>query len=104
MLMAVGELNPCAEFILIDALQLKECGLPQRAIIRGDSISASIAAASVIAKTYRDALMRELHTTYPHYNFAQHVGYGTRFHLAALREHGACPIHRRSFRGVLAEG
>jgi ribonuclease HII len=101
MLHAVEKLSPRAEFVLIDALQLKDCSLPQRAIIRGDSISASIAAASVIAKTYRDALMRTLHDLYPHYNFAQHVGYGTRAHLAALRAHGACPIHRRSFRGVL---
>lgn len=101
MLDAVEKLDPCAEFVLIDALQLKDCRLPQRAIIRGDSVSASIAAASVIAKTYRDALMHELHDLYPHYNFAQHVGYGTRAHLEALRAHGACPIHRKSFRGVL---
>jgi ribonuclease HII len=101
MLNALTKLSPRADFVLIDALQLKECELPQRAIIRGDSISASIAAASVIAKTYRDRLMRELHDAYPHYNFAQHVGYGTRAHLAALRQHGCCPIHRRSFRGVL---
>lgn len=101
MLMALAELDPCADFVLIDALQLKECQLPQRAIIRGDSVSASIAAASVIAKTHRDALMREQHHIYPHYNFAQHVGYGTRAHLAALRTHGACPIHRKSFHGVL---
>jgi ribonuclease HII len=101
MLDAVEKLNPYAEFVLIDALQLKDCRLPQRAIIRGDSISASIAAASVIAKTHRDALMRTLHDLYPHYNFAQHVGYGTRAHLEALRAHGACPIHRKSFRGVL---
>jgi len=98
---ALGALNPCADFLLIDALQLKEIALPQRAIIRGDSVSASIAAASVIAKTYRDALMRDYHEHYPHYGFASHVGYGTRAHLEALRTHGACPIHRRSFRGVL---
>lgn len=101
MLFALERLEPCADFVLIDALQLKECTLPQRAIIRGDSISASIAAASVIAKVHRDRLMRELHDVYPHYNFAQHVGYGTRAHYAALRAHGACAIHRRSFRGVL---
>lgn len=101
MLDAVSKLDPCAEFVLIDALQLKDCRLPQRAIIRGDSVSASIAAASVIAKTHRDALMRSLHDLYPHYNFAQHVGYGTRAHLEALRAHGACAIHRKSFRGVL---
>ncbi len=98
---ALGELKPCADFLLIDALQLREVELPQRAIIRGDSISASIAAASVIAKTYRDAIMRDYHDIYPEYGFASHVGYGTRAHLEALRTHGACPIHRRSFRGVL---
>ncbi|MDQ1610435.1 MAG: ribonuclease [Pyrinomonadaceae bacterium] len=98
---ALDDLKPCADFLLIDALQLREVALPQRAIIRGDSISASIAAASVIAKTYRDALMRDYDQTYPQYGFAAHVGYGTRAHLAALRAHGACPIHRRSFRGVL---
>ncbi|MDQ1592785.1 MAG: ribonuclease [Pyrinomonadaceae bacterium] len=99
---ALDDLKPCADFLLIDALQLREVALPQRAIIRGDSISASIAAASVIAKTYRDALMRDYEQTYPQYGFAAHVGYGTRAHLAALRTHGACPIHRRSFRGVLS--
>jgi ribonuclease HII len=98
---ALGELKPCADFLLIDALQLREIALPQRAIIHGDSISASIAAASVIAKTYRDALMRDYDSVYPEYGFASHVGYGTRAHLQALRTHGACPIHRRSFRGVL---
>ena len=101
---ALGELNPCADFLLIDALQLREIPLPQRAIIHGDSISASIAAASVIAKTFRDALMRDYDSIYPQYGFASHVGYGTRTHLAALRTHGACPIHRRSFRGVLPVG
>jgi ribonuclease HII len=103
MLDALVKLEPCADFVLIDALQLKACELPQRAIIRGDSVSASIAAASVIAKTYRDHLMHELHDLYPHYNFSKHVGYGTREHLAALRAHGCCPVHRRSFRGVLPE-
>lgn len=98
---ALDELSPCADFLLIDALQLREVMLPQRAIIRGDSISASIAAASVIAKTFRDALMRDYAHIYPQYGFAAHVGYGTRAHLEALRTHGPCPIHRRSFRGVL---
>ena len=103
MLSALDQLRPCADYLLIDALQLKECPLQQRAIIHGDSISASIAAASVIAKTYRDELMRRVHDLYPQYGFAKHVGYGTRAHFAALREHGACPIHRKSFRGVLIE-
>jgi len=103
MLEALARLQPCADFLLIDALQLKESSLPQRAIIGGDAISASIAAASVIAKTYRDALMRDYDEVFPVYGFARHVGYGTRAHLAALRAHGCCPIHRRSFRGVLQE-
>jgi ribonuclease HII len=101
MTMAVESLAPCADHLLIDAVTLKECRLPQKAIIRGDSVSASIAAASCIAKTHRDALMRALHDVYPQYDFARHVGYGTRAHYHALREHGPCPIHRRTFRGVL---
>lgn len=103
MTMAVEGLTPCADHLLIDAVQLKECGLPQKAIIRGDSISASIAAASCIAKTYRDALMRSLHDIYPQYDFARHVGYGTKVHQVAIRQHGPCPIHRKSFRGVLPD-
>lgn len=98
---ALSRLCPGADFALIDALQLRELALPQQAIIRGDACCASIAAASVIAKTYRDALMRELHDEYPHYGFDAHVGYGTHAHLAALRAHGPCPIHRLTFRGVL---
>lgn len=101
MLIALRELSQPADYLLIDALELKDAGLPQRAIIGGDGISASIAAASIIAKTYRDALMRDYEHVYPQYDFARHVGYGTPHHLAALRSHGATPIHRRSFRGVL---
>jgi ribonuclease HII len=104
MLEALKQLDPCADYLLIDAVQLKEAELPQKAIIHGDAISASIAAASVIAKTYRDALMRAFHEVYPHYNFTRHVGYCTREHLDALREHGPCRIHRKSFRGVVSEG
>ena len=103
MMEALKQLQPCADFLLIDALQLRESPLPQRAIIGGDAVSASIAAASVLAKTYRDALMRDYHEQFPHYGFARHVGYGTRDHWAALRAHGCCPIHRRTFRGVVTE-
>jgi ribonuclease HII len=103
MLQALEQLQPCADYLLIDALQLRETPLPQKAIIRGDSASASIAAASVLAKTYRDALMRDYEAQFPHYGFARHVGYGTRDHWAALKAHGCCPIHRRTFRGVLQE-
>jgi ribonuclease HII len=101
MLLAIAALQPKADFLLIDALQLKETALPQRAIIKGDSISASIAAASILAKTYRDDLMRRLDETYPGYGFASHVGYGTRTHWKALEAQGPCAIHRKSFKGVV---
>jgi ribonuclease HII len=101
MLSAIAALAPPADFLLIDALQLKGSPLPQRAVIRGDAIVASIAAASIVAKTYRDQLMRQYHDLYPQYGFDRHAGYGTAAHLAALREHGPCPIHRLSFRGVI---
>jgi ribonuclease HII len=101
MLLAIGSLKTAADFLLIDALHLKQSALPQKAIIKGDSISASIAAASVLAKTYRDDLMKAYHLEYPHYGFDGHKGYAAASHLAALREHGPCVLHRRSFRGVL---
>jgi len=101
MSVAVGKLNPAADFLLIDALGLKEINLPQKAIIHGDAISASIAAASIIAKTYRDNLMREFDEIYPEYGFSNHVGYGTKQHFEALKKHGACPLHRKTFRGVI---
>lgn len=101
MRLAIENLQPKADFLLIDALQLKEITTPQKAIIKGDAISASIAAASIIAKTYRDNLMREMDIIYPEYGFAGHVGYGTKAHFEAIRQHGACPLHRKSFRGVV---
>ena len=102
MIAAVGKLVPAADFLLIDALELKELNTPQKAIIHGDAISASIASASIIAKTYRDNLMAELDKIYPAYGFASHVGYGTKTHFEALRKYGACPLHRKTFRGVLS--
>lgn len=101
MISAVGQLDPAADFLLIDALQLKELDTPQKAVIHGDAISAVIAAASIIAKTYRDKLMANLDKVYPEYGFAKHVGYGTKAHFAAIKQYGACAIHRKSFRGVL---
>ena len=101
MVMAIGSLQPAADFLLIDALQLKQIRLPQKGIIKGDSISASIAAASILAKTFRDDLMTGLGLEHPQYGFAQHVGYGTAFHWEALRVHGPCSLHRKSFKGVL---
>lgn len=101
MLLAIEALKPNADFLLIDALQLKHVSLPQKAIIKGDSISYSIAAASVIAKTYRDGLMTELDLQFPQYGFADHKGYGAASHRAAIKEHGPCPLHRKTFRGVV---
>lgn len=101
MRLAIAQLEPAADFLLIDALILKGVQTPQKAIIKGDSISASIAAASILAKTYRDDLMRSYEGDYPEYGFAEHVGYGTKRHLDALRTYGPSPIHRKTFRGVL---
>lgn len=101
MLMAVAALQPAADYLLIDALRLKLNPLPQKPIIKGDSISYSIAAASIIAKTYRDDLMIKYDAEFPQYGFAGHKGYGAASHFAAIREHGPCPIHRKSFRGVV---
>lgn len=98
---ALEKLTPAADHLLIDALHLKGIDIPQKAIIKGDSISASIAAASIIAKTYRDALMIAYDTEFPQYGFAGHKGYGAAIHLAALKEFGPCRLHRKTFRGVL---
>ena len=99
---AVEALRPAADFLLIDAVKIKQSPLPQLPIIHGDSLSASIAAASVLAKTFRDELMRKYHDEFPHYNFISNVGYGTRSHWEGLKQHGPCSLHRRSFRGVVA--
>ncbi|QQS34520.1 MAG: ribonuclease HII [Acidobacteriota bacterium] len=101
MLLAVNSLQPNADYVLIDAIKLQALTIPQKSIIKGDSISYSIAAASVIAKTYRDELMTQYDAEFPKYGFAGHKGYGSEKHFAAIREHGPCPLHRLSFRGVL---
>lgn len=98
---AVAELSPTADYLLIDALYLKGMTLPQRSIIKGDCVSASIAAASIMAKTYRDELMRNYDGDFPGYGFAENVGYGTKAHRAALETLGPCLLHRRSFRGTV---
>jgi len=103
MSLAIAALPSAADFLLIDALQLRDVRTPQKAIIKGDAISYSIAAASVIAKTYRDDLMRHYDVDYPQYGFAGHKGYGAASHLLALRCHGPCPLHRKTFRGVLQD-
>lgn len=95
---AVEQLSPQPELVLVDGNReppMEE--LPVQTIIRGDSLSANIAAASILAKVTRDRLMMELDAQYPEYGFATHKGYGTQAHYAALRAHGASPVHRRSF-------
>jgi len=88
------------EHVLIDGLPVIPFPLPQTAIIDGDCISMSIAAASVIAKVTRDRIMRDFCSQFPQYSFSQHKGYGTELHLLKLHEFGPCPIHRRSFEPV----
>ena len=90
--------------LLVDARSVPGIDVPQTSIIKGDQKDASIAAASIVAKVYRDALMDRLGQRYPAYGFERHMGYGTAEHVAALERHGPCPIHRRSFAPVaLAE-
>ena len=96
---AVVGLDPGPEHLLVDALRL-DCELPQQPIIHGDALSASIAAASILAKVERDRMMVEWDPVFPVYGLASNKGYSTPRHLAALREHGPCPLHRQSFAPV----
>lgn len=97
---AVEGLTQQPDFILVDARRIPHCSTPQRGIIKGDTLSANIAAASIIAKTTRDAIMTEFDSVLPGYNFATHKGYPTPEHCRCLKELGATPIHRRSFARV----
>ncbi len=99
---AIDALQPAPLFALIDGDRLPELALPARAIVGGDASEPAISAASILAKTHRDALMRELDRAHPGYGFASHAGYPTPDHLARLRERGPCAIHRRSFAPVRA--
>jgi ribonuclease HII len=94
---AVECLSATPEHLLIDARRIKDMPVPQQPIVKGDCKSLSIAAASILAKTARDAMMETLEEEYPGYGFAQHKGYPVRAHFAALKKLGACPEHRRSF-------
>lgn len=96
---AVLQLNPAADYVLVDALQL-DIATPQEALIQGDERCHAIAAASIIAKVYRDELMREWDRVYPEFGFANHKGYQTPQHLAALQRLGPTPLHRFSFEPV----
>lgn len=94
---AIEQLNGKADYALIDGNRAKDFGLPVRTVIKGDSLSASIAAASILAKVTRDDIMLEMAKDYPEYGFEIHKGYGTKAHYEALRNHGHSPIHRMSF-------
>ena len=94
---ALAALRPAPQHALVDGTRVKTLRFPQTPIVKGDSRSYSIAAASVLAKVTRDRAMEEFHARWPAYGFAEHKGYGTPQHLAAIAAHGPCPIHRRSF-------
>ena len=97
---AIRDLGLAPEMVLVDGNQPLPLTYPQQAVIKGDDRCPTIAAASVVAKVYRDRLMEALHRRYPQYNFARHKGYATPEHLEALRCWGPCLLHRRTFRGV----
>lgn len=101
MQLAIDRLGPKADFALVDGDRDhgKMCSIvtPHKLIVKGDSLSVSIAAASILAKVSRDRYMLEMAALYPQYEFERHKGYGTKRHYELLREHGSCPIHRRTF-------
>ena len=94
---AIAQLNVRPEFALIDGNRAKDFGLPVKTVVHGDSLSASIAAASILAKVTRDDYMEQIAQTYPEYHFQIHKGYGTKAHYEALDTFGPCPIHRLTF-------
>ncbi|MFH1147325.1 MAG: ribonuclease HII [Pseudomonadota bacterium] len=100
MQLAISQLSPEPDFILIDGNMPVPASVPQQTVPGGDARSISIGAASIIAKVHRDCLMEAYHLQYPLYNFSTHKGYATKEHLEAIRKHGHCPLHRRTFRGV----
>jgi len=100
MIRAIEQLAIKPEYILSDAMPLEESGIPYKSIIKGDTLSASIAAASIIAKEVRDEYMIEMDQQYPGYDFAQNKGYPTKKHLEAIKEIGICEIHRKSYKPV----
>ena len=94
---AVEKLSPPADMVLTDGNMTLDIALPQRSVVKGDALVYSIGAASILAKVYRDALMRDYAAQYPGYAFECNAGYGTAQHIRAIREVGICPIHRRTF-------
>jgi len=97
MKLAINNLKIKPDFVLTDAMRLKDINIKHENIIKGDTLSISIAAASIIAKVARDKFMTEMHEIYPVYNFIKNKGYGTREHILAIKKYGICPLHRKSF-------
>ena len=100
MAIAVANLNPRPDHLLVDGIFTIASDVPQQAIKKGDSLSISIAAASIVAKVTRDRIMTQVDTLFPEFGFCRHKGYPTQDHRAAIKRHGCCPIHRRTFKGV----
>lgn len=94
---AFDELRKRPDLALVDGNRAPLLGVPVQTIVKGDALSASIAAASILAKVSRDRLMRQIDSIYPEYGFAKHKGYGTAQHVAMLRKYGPCPVHRKTF-------
>jgi ribonuclease HII len=101
---ALCKLSAVPDIVLTDAMELPEVTRPIRSIVHGDSLSISIAAASVLAKVEFDSMMMKYHEIWPAYGFDKHKGYGTRAHINAIRAHGMCPIHRVTFSRKFAAG
>lgn len=101
---AVEGLSPAADYVITDGNMTLDIALPQKSIVKGDSLSYSIGAASILAKVYRDALMREYAKEFPAYGFERNAGYGTAQHIRAIGEEGICRIHRRTFVGKFWDG
>ena len=97
---AISGLNPSPDFVLIDGNRAKGIDIPHETVVKGDSLSFSIASASILAKVARDRYIEEADKLYPQYGFALHKGYGTKAHLEAIKKYGPCPIHRLTFKGV----
>ncbi|MBP3723474.1 MAG: ribonuclease HII [Selenomonadaceae bacterium] len=97
---AVLKLNPAPQKVLIDAMPLDKLPVPSLSIVKGDAKSASIAAASILAKVTRDRFMKEIDAVYPEYGFKNHKGYGTKAHIEAIKKYGPCPLHRISFEPI----
>ena len=100
---AVKGLAVRPQLVLVDGMNLRGLDIPTVRVVKGDDRSLSIAAASIVAKVVRDRLMMDYHRLFPQYGFASHKGYATREHREALKRFGPCPIHRRTFKGVMKE-